>query len=754
MEHKSDSASSFTAQIPDWVPGWRRLKDRLATFSITIGGSGVLVAILLIFFYLLYEVLPLFGNAHLTASSDQAWVENSVPVYLSMEEQGEVGLAVQSDGSARFFTVADGSTLEALDLRRTRAAITAVIAESAASRLLALGHADGTVSLFRHEYRLSYPGGERVITPRIDWEYPGIDIDMGDQAIRSLAVREAEEALVLVAQLANGELRVTRFNKEEDFLSGELTLEEERIQLPIQAAVGSKFLLGSEQRWLYLLADDGRYQVFDLKRTDASGEIPLADEGSLFLRGGAMTASEMLLGGLSVLAASDQRELVQHFMVRSEGGHRLQRIREFDTDGVTVSQLLTEHRRKGFLTLGQDGELQVYHTTSHRRLLSERLLPDVDTALAAIAPRGDSVAYVGSDGVLRHWEVENEHPDISWAALWNKVWYESYDEPSYTWQSSAADNDFEPKYSFAPLAFGTLKAAFYTMLIAAPLAICGAIYTAFFMAPALRRKVKPLIELMEALPTVILGFLAGLWLAPFVEDKLTGVITVMLVFPIGILLFAFAWSQLPLALRSRVPDGWHAVLLIPVSVFLFWVCFAANDPLELFLFDGDMRYWITSELGISFDQRNSLVVGIAMGMAVIPTIFSIAEDALFSVPSHLSYGSLALGATPWQTLVGVVLPTASPGIFSGLMIGLGRAVGETMIVLMATGNTPIIDANIFEGMRTLSANLAVEVPEAEVDSSHYRVLFLAAFVLFLFTFMVNTIAELVRQRLRVKYGSL
>ena len=149
-----------------------------------------------------------------------------------------------------------------------------------------------------------------------------------------------------------------------------------------------------------------------------------------------------------------------------------------------------------------------------------------------------------------------------------------------------------------------------------------------------------------------------------------------------------------------------------------------------------------------------LVVGIAMGMAVIPTIFTIAEDAIFSVPRNLSYGSLALGATAWQTLVGVVLPTASPGIFSGLMIGLGRAVGETMIVLMATGNTPIMDANIFEGMRTLSANIAVEIPEAEVDSSHYRVLFLAAFVLFMFTFVVNTIAEIVRQRLRVKYGSL
>jgi len=88
------------------------------------------------------------------------------------------------------------------------------------------------------------------------------------------------------------------------------------------------------------------------------------------------------------------------------------------------------------------------------------------------------------------------------------------------------------------------------------------------------------------------------------------------------------------------------------------------------------------------------------------------------------------------------------------MIGLGRAVGETMIVLMATGNTPVMDFSIFEGMRTLAANIAVEMPESEVSSTHYRVLFLAALVLFAFTFLVNTFAELVRHRLRQRYSSL
>ncbi|GAL11300.1 phosphate transport system permease protein PstC [Vibrio astriarenae] len=143
-----------------------------------------------------------------------------------------------------------------------------------------------------------------------------------------------------------------------------------------------------------------------------------------------------------------------------------------------------------------------------------------------------------------------------------------------------------------------------------------------------------------------------------------------------------------------------------------------------------------------------------MGFAVIPTIFTIAEDAIFSVPKHLSDGSLALGATPWQTLVYVVLLTASPGIFSAVMMGLGRAVGETMIVLMATGNTPVMDWNVFEGMKTLAATIAVEMPESDVASSHYRILFLAALLLLAFTFAVNSLAEWVRLRLREKYRAL
>jgi phosphate transport system permease protein len=250
-----------------------------------------------------------------------------------------------------------------------------------------------------------------------------------------------------------------------------------------------------------------------------------------------------------------------------------------------------------------------------------------------------------------------------------------------------------------------------------------------------------------------LGFLAGLWLAPFIENYLSAVFSILLLLPLMMLLAAWCYRYVPESLRNRIGLGWEVALLVPVIIAFIWICVSLSPAIDNQFFNGSLRQWFTDN-GVTYDQRNALVVGIAMGFAVIPNIFSIAEDAVFNVPRHLTQGSLALGATPWQTMMGVVLPTASPGIFAAVMVGFGRAVGETMIVLMATGNSPVVNFNLFEGMRTLSANIAVELPETAVGSTHFRVLFLAALVLFVFTFIFNTLAEVIRQRLRQRFSNL
>jgi phosphate transport system permease protein len=214
------------------------------------------------------------------------------------------------------------------------------------------------------------------------------------------------------------------------------------------------------------------------------------------------------------------------------------------------------------------------------------------------------------------------------------------------------------------------------------------------------------------------------------------------------------WRMLPVARRGRMRPGAEVFLLIPVVVGATMTAFWLGGIVERTVLAGDYRGWLLTALGLTYDQRNSLVVGIAMGFAVIPIIFTIAEDSLANVPQHLRAGSLALGATRWQTAIRIVLPTASPGIFSAIMIGFGRAVGETMIVLMATGNTPVMDWSIFSGFRALSANIAVELPEAPEQGTLFRVLFLAAFLLFCLTFAINTLAEVVRLKLRRRYRYL
>jgi phosphate transport system permease protein len=466
-----------------------------------------------------------------------------------------------------------------------------------------------------------------------------------------------------------------------------------------------------------------------------------------------LISATLLAGANLLMLANDNGEVSQWFEVNTDDdGRQFAKIRAFETEKTNKLDIYTEYYRRTFFTTTANGDLGVYYTTSEAELWRGKISEQAIDAFA-VSPRANAVLSL-SNNTLSVFEVHNEHPEVTWSALWNEVWYEGYPEPAYTWQSTSASDDFESKFSLVPISFGTIKAAMYAMLFAVPIAISAAIYTAYFMSSELRRVVKPTVEIMEALPTVILGFLAGLWLAPLIEEHLPAVIALITLLPLAVIATAFGWTKLPASIRHLVPDGWQSILLIPVVLLIGWFSFAISGQIELWVFDGNVRQYLTNELGLTFDQRNSLVVGIAMGFAVIPTIFSIAEDAVFSVPKHLSNGSLALGATQWQTLVYVVLLTASPGIFSAVMMGLGRAVGETMIVLMATGNTPIMDWSIFQGMRTLAANIAVEMPESEVGSSHYRILFLAAFVLFIFTFIFNTVAEFVRQRLREKYSSM
>jgi phosphate transport system permease protein len=390
-------------------------------------------------------------------------------------------------------------------------------------------------------------------------------------------------------------------------------------------------------------------------------------------------------------------------------------------------------------------------------MTSERLLLELKTGMpvtaAAFANRGRELVVSGPDGTTIAWKLSIPHPETSFSTLFGKVWYEGYDKPEYVWQSSAATDDFEPKISLMPLIFGTFKATLFAMLFAVPLALLGAVYTSQFMSPVLKGRIKPAVEIMAAVPSVVVGFLAGLWLAPLMDEYILAMFLSVVMVPLMLLVAIFAWR--PLAENTgfgRKLKGYEFLGMLPVVILTIWLSWKLAIPLEAALFGGDLKQWLYATLGVRYDQRNSIVIAIALGFAVIPIIFTIAEDALSNVPRNLSAASLALGASRWQTAWRVVLPSALPGVFSAIMIGFGRAVGETMIVLMATGNTPIMSWSLFNGLRSLSANIAVEIPEAPLFGTLYRTLFLSAVLLFMLTFVINTAAELLRQRFRKKYG--
>lgn len=314
--------------------------------------------------------------------------------------------------------------------------------------------------------------------------------------------------------------------------------------------------------------------------------------------------------------------------------------------------------------------------------------------------------------------------------------------------------DETPRISLAPLAWGTLEAAAWALVIAVPLALGAAAHSSLFMSRRLRSRLKPTLELMEALPGVVVGFVAGLVLAPWVERHLAEVAACLLLLVPGLLLAGGLRSRLPARWRETLPLGWAGLWLVPWLVLVLAASVWLAPWLEAVAFDGDLRRFLELRLGLDIAVRNALIVGAAMGFAVMPSIYALAEDALSGVPPSLAEGAQALGATRWQTLWRVVLPAASPGIFAAVMIGAGRAVGETMIVLMASGNAALMTLHPLDGLRSLAATIAIELPEAGPGSVHYQLLLLAALALFVFTFLVNTLAELVRTRLRRRYRRL
>jgi len=636
---------------------------------------------------------------------------------------------------------------------------------------------------------------------------------------------------VLATCSADAKLRLSEVSERRNLLTGKVTFSTNARELPFDARRGlPRFLLVSGTGTkIYAAWEDGR-----LLRCDAgsSAALKVAEELDLVPEPGErLTALAFMIGTTTLVAGDSLGRVRAWFCTTSDDAGtsdhaRLVNAHAMQGPSAAVTSLAPSARSR-LLGVGYaNGTARLYHVTSSRLIADVAMAGGLPVQSIAMLPKDDGLVCMAGRQ-LACWQINARHPEATLTALFAPVWYEGYPKPALVWQSSGATDDFEPKLGLVPLIFGTVKATFYSLVFGVPIALLAAVYTSEFLRPSMKAKVKPAIELMASLPSVVLGFLAALVFAPFVENVVPAALTAVVTVPFALLLGAHLWQLLPQRMSLRLARLRLGV--IAVSLPLGVAAAAVLGPaVERLLFLGNIKLWLDGRSGSGFGgwvflllpasavatgiglarlanpwlrhksvawsrgqcglaalakfvagsalaigasvaigagmtlmgfdprgsfvgtyvQRNALVVGFVMGFAIIPIIYTIAEDALSAVPEHLRSASLGAGATPWQTAARIIIPTAMSGLFSAVMVGLGRAVGETMVVLMAAGNTPIMQLNPFNGFRTLSANIAVELPEAVRDSTHYRTLFLAGLTLFAMTFIVNTVAEAVRLRFR------
>jgi len=733
----------------------RAFTDGLTRFIIKAGGVSIILCIVGMCVFLVKEVLPLFLPPQGISTEPIVLSPLDRPVasaLIGIDEQQEVAYVLRGDNLE--FVFLGGATPSPAQIPPQSVlpdgSVTALARAFGKGHHLAVGTEDGRVIPVTIEFTQDYQGYERSITPSVRGEAP-IAAAPTPQPITKLAFQNTGSEVRIAALLQDQHLWVTtsRTVSRPDGTTAALTT-----QVDLTSSISGRvtaLALASRTELLAIGTETGKVYHFDLRDT---AKPLLAETTQVSEQRKAITALGYLMGDRSLVVGDAAGQVAVWMPVREHAGTNqthMTAVHRFASHPSAVADITISQRDKGFITTDVGGEIRLHHSTSAQTLL---MFSPQQGALrnTYFGPKADGVVSVTDTDRLIHYHIANPYPEITLGSLFFPVWYEGYEEPKLVWQSSSGSDDFEPKFSLTPLIFGTIKGTIYAILLAVPLAVLAAIYTAMFMHPNLRAKIKPTIEIMAALPTVVLGFLAGLWFAPMLERNFPAMTGMVVVLPVAVALSAGLFLVLPASFKHRVRPGAEALLMMPVIVAVVWGCLETNAWWESLLFDGHYKPWLQTHFGLNYDQRNAIVVGAAMGFAIIPIIYSISEEALSNVPKNLIAGSLALGATRWQTLVHLVLISASPGIFSALMIGLGRAVGETMIVLMATGNTPIMDWSLFNGFRTLSANIAVEIPEAPHGGTLYRTLFLAGLLLFAATFAFNTIAELIRQRLREKYS--
>jgi len=841
--------------------------DIIAGYVISVGGVLVIAAVMGILIYLVSQVVPLFRAGVVTSQNSAIrpapWAISSATM---LDEYHHLAVEIGPAGRIIAYHPRSGEIVSETRIDFNGAESTTMAFDKGADGWAA-GFADGSMAFGSVKFQVEvFPAGFDLSGMRPlggdDWIGDGavyskvaggqirvarvvavtekiIKSGGGKVVALSMAVfgRQRNRMNALAALDSRGGLSLHIAQTRKNMMTGKMKISVKSYSLPKapKALDKPRLFLTENGADILLVAGDGVLYRYNAREPS---QAFLAETVSLTSPGVRVTAAALMSGRQSLAVGGSNGGVGIHFILSNPGsvtsdGYKVVRARRLEPHKGPVTAIVPAAGGKSFLTAGP-GELWLRNGAGESVILRLDAGAPGDIRGLDITSRLDGALLSTNSGAIRLWEIKVPHPEASWRAFFGKVWYEGYKAPSYTWQSSAATDDFEPKLSLMPLIFGTLKATFYSMLFAVPVALLAAVFTSEFLEKNHRAPLKTAMEMMASLPSVALGFVAALVLAPVVERGIGPVLLAGLLIPLSLVGGAMLWQLLPQPVSERLSGRFKFMAIASAMGIGVLATLALGGLFESAFFGGDFKLWLTEKdvsavpflfmllfpmataavavagarytgrggrrgsqaqgglgagamelakasmvaisaallawiaavvaQGTGFDprdglvgpyvQRNTLIVGFAMGFAVIPIIYTLAEDALAAVPDHLRGASLGCGATVWQTAIWVVVPTAASGIFSAVMIGMGRAVGETMIVVMAAGNTPVMELNVFGGLRALSANIAVELPEAVVGGTLYRTLFLAGLTLFVMTFAINTLAEVVRLRFRKRFSRL
>ena len=747
------NALSSNSQAPTIWPESlqkRMLQDTVARYVFTLGGWLILLSICAILLVIFLEVFPLLRPVTYTPIN-QITIPGSAASII-IDDYKESGLALGTTGSVEYFQFSDSA--KTYPLSEIENVHFSALHQSSSDTVLATT-TDGRLYEARITFTPAFKNSIRTIVPAIHWLKP-IELfavpDTDPAPIQRVVTGSARSSQLIAAQV--GANRIILYQrKEKKALMGAGSITEERTTIETTSGVITALAMDERADFLLIGTDQGTLISYELKASLAIDRVEHFQASDA-----PISALAFAIGGRTLLVGDEAGSVSSWLFVpqRSTGRKNLKQSNIFNTHTAPVRLLIPSQRNKVFASVDTTGASKIHYATSGNTLatIPSPLSESENLATAQFSPKADGLFLLTTEGTLYGWDVYNPHPEISIKTLFEPVHYEGYQKPEFVWQSTGGSDNFEPKMSLIPLLTGTLKGTLYALLFAVPLALLSACYVSQFMSPRLKSMIKPALEVMAVLPSVVIGFVAGLWLAPALEPHLIAIFCIPFCITIALVCTCLLFWRFSHLFGIRYKTGIELLIAIPIIAFALYISFPFASWVEALLFEGNFNQWLFDHYAIRVDQRNSIIAGIAVGFAVIPIIFTISEDCLSSVPKALSAGSLALGATRWQTALRVILPVAAPGIFAAVMIGLGRAVGETMIVLMATGNTPIIDFSAFTGFRALSANIAVELPEAPHGGTLYRILFLTAFILFIMTFILNTLSEFVRSHLRKKLGGV